>query len=113
MSDSHAEALDPSNLGEQVGDHDVAAVEAHYPPDEPLGLDDPALTDTGDIIPDDVESREGRLVSERVRPQHDHVTGLIADGDGIGEEDRSAQLVAEGGDDEDEGPEAGAMHFEG
>ena len=111
MSDSHAEALDPSKLGEQVGDHDDAAVAAHYPPEEPLGLDDPALTDTGEIIPDDVESREARLTSERVRPEHDHVAGLIADGDGIDEADREGQLVAESGDDV-EGPEAGAMHIE-
>ncbi len=111
MSDSHAEALDPSQLGEQVGDDDAAAVAANYPPEEPLGLDDPALTDTGEIIPDDVESRERRLVEERVRPEHDHVAGLIADGDGIGETDHESQMVADSGDD-DEGPEAGAMHIE-
>lgn len=57
---STAEQLDPSKLGEQPGDPGRAA-DRDYPPDEPLGVDDPALDPAaGDVEPDDAARRAWR-----------------------------------------------------
>ncbi len=59
-SQSGAEQLDPSKLGEGVGD-DERAADQGYPPDSPMGVDDPALdTPGGDVASDDVEQRAWR-----------------------------------------------------
>ncbi|HEY0519071.1 MAG TPA: hypothetical protein VGC84_06225 [Ilumatobacteraceae bacterium] len=56
MSDSRddAEFLDGDELGEEVGDDELPGT-AGFPPDYPLGVDDPSLT-----APDDVRTRELR-----------------------------------------------------
>ncbi|MGA9279130.1 hypothetical protein [Ilumatobacter sp.] len=58
MTDSHAESLDPSVLGEQVGDDRRPADD--YPADEPLGVEDPSIIGDGRIARDDVASRDER-----------------------------------------------------
>jgi len=59
-SQSGAEQLDPSKLGEGPGD-DERAADQGYPPESPMGVDDPALDPSeGDVAPDDVEQRSWR-----------------------------------------------------
>lgn len=112
MSDSHAEQLDPSVLGEEVGD-DGRPGDA-FPPDEPLAVDDPNITADGSIAPDDVETREDRLVDDAARAtpaDGDDTTTLVdpeaADVPSL--DDTERQLVADEATDGD-GPEAAAVH---
>ena len=112
MTDSHAEQLDPSVLGEQVGDDHRPA--AGYPPEEPLGVEDPAILDDGRIARDDIETRDDRTQqepdasitapsSERLEP------GLLEPDRAPDGTDRESGLIADTGD---VGPEAGALHIE-
>lgn len=108
---SSAEATDPSVLGERIGDEGRPGDE--FPPDEPMGVEDPAIVAQGVIARDDVAQREARLVSEHteeaaagarpgpglIDPVQDEVPGL---------DDPEQQLVADVGTAED-GPEARAV----
>lgn len=59
------EQLDPSKLGEEPGDPGRAA-DQDYPPERPLGVDDPALDPAeGDVAPDDVARRAWREQPEQ------------------------------------------------
>lgn len=110
MSDSHAEQLDPSTLGEEVGDDERAV--ADYPPDEPMAVDDPSILADGSIAEDDDETRDDRHVrSDEVRPDAAEPPALIDPGldpDVVGDEQ---QLIADTGD-RDTSPEAAAVHVD-
>jgi hypothetical protein len=85
-SQSIAEATDPSKLGETVGQEDRPGDD--YPPDEPLGVEDPSILGDGRIAPDDVETRSQREQPERF----------------------DEPLVATQGDDADGAAEVAAVH---
>jgi hypothetical protein len=108
---SHAEQTDPTKLGESVGQADRPG--DIYPPDEPLGVEDPSILDDGRIARDDVETR-----SERERPEvgADHDGGadighdLLDPSDDPDRLDDEEQLVASYGDDADTAAEVAAVH---
>jgi hypothetical protein len=87
-----------------------------YPPDEPLGVEDPSILDDGRIAPDDVETRSQREQPERFdEPQgksaeeelgHD----LLDPSDDPDLLDDEEQLVATQGDDADSAAEVAAVH---
>ncbi len=62
MSESHAEQLDPTVLGEEIDD-DVRPGD-DYPPTEPIAVEDPAIVAEGVIARDDVEQRTERMEPE-------------------------------------------------
>ena len=111
---SYAEATDPSKLGETVGQHDRPG--DVFPPDEPLGVEDPSILDDGRIARDDVESRSDREQPERAEGDpaaparadlgHD-LLDPSADPDRLDDEE---QLVAAQGDDADSAAEVAAVH---
>ncbi|WP_148288739.1 hypothetical protein [Ilumatobacter nonamiensis] len=114
MSDSHAESLDPTVLGEKVGDDRRPA--ADYPPEEPLGVEDPSIVEDGIIARDDVASRDEREQPETdetaTRQDRERVTdGLIDTNVSPDGNDHEERLLADSGD-RDTGPEAGALHVE-
>jgi len=108
---SHAEQTDSTKLGETVGQADRPG--DIYPPDEPLGVEDPSILADGWITTDDVESR-----SEREEPEvgdappkvdelgHD-LLDPSADPDRLDDEE---QLVATQGSDADSAAEVVAVH---
>lgn len=108
---SHSEQTDPTKLGETVGQHDRPG--DVYPPDQPLGVEDPSILDDGRIAADDVATR-----SDRERPEqgesgangaelgHD----LIDPSDDPDRLDDEEQLVAVEGDDADSAAEVSAVH---
>jgi hypothetical protein len=111
MSDSHAEQLDPTVLGEQVGDDRRPA--ADYPPDQPLAVEDETIRADGSIAADDVATRADRR-NEPGGPADDTADdtqgeALIEPGDDPDVRDDEKQLIAETGD-RDPSPEAGAVH---
>jgi hypothetical protein len=114
MTDSHAESLDPSVLGEEVGDDDRPADD--YPPEEAVAVEDPSIVEAGVIARDDVETREQRRNPDVDGSVTDPVRDRVADGlidtnvspDGNDHEER---LIADRGD-HDSSPEAGALHIE-
>ncbi len=109
MSESHAEQLDPSVLGERVGDERRPA--ADFPPDEPLAVDDPNIVAGGVIARDDVESREARHTDRGVRADDASAPGLIEPGDDPDVRDDEQQMVADAGDRVPEAAaEAAAVH---
>jgi hypothetical protein len=114
MTDSHAESLDPSVLGEEVGDDDRPA--ADYPPDEALAVEDPSIVDEGLIARDDVATRDRRQrpevdgsVTEPVRERF--TDGLIDTNVSPDGNDHEERLIADRGD-ADTGPEADALHVQ-
>lgn len=109
MTDSHAEQLDPSVLGEQVGDDERAA--ADYPPDEPLGVDDPSLLADGEVAPDDVATRETRLADPGHAGDATPTIGLVdpASTDTPSLTDDERQMVGDIAH-ADTGAEAAAIH---
>lgn len=109
-SQADAEATDPTKLGETVGQHDRPG--DIYPPDEPLGVEDPSILDDGRIASDDVESRSEREVPEQPATPPGDALGhdLLdpsADPDRLDDEE---QLVAVEGDDADSAAEVTAVH---
>jgi hypothetical protein len=116
---SHSEQTDPTKLGETVGQHDRPG--DVYPPDEPLGVEDPSILDDGQIAADDVATR-----SEREEPEQGEESGPPPDDvDDLGERlghdlidpsadpdrlDDEGQLVAAEGDDPDRAAEVAAVH---
>ena len=113
MTDSQAEHLDPTVLGEEIGDSGRPGDD--FPPDEPLAVDDPAILGDGAIARDDVEQRDGRLRPETAAPSTDDDPGpgLVdgASGDGPTLADGEQQLVADEVE-HDGGPEAAAVRIE-
>jgi hypothetical protein len=110
-SQSSAEQTDPSKLGETVGQHDRPG--DVFPPDEPLGVEDPSILADGRIAADDVATRARReepeqpeTASEDVDLGHD-LLDPSADPDRLDDE---AQLVATPGDDADSAAEVAAVH---
>ena len=109
---SAAEATDPSKLGETVGQHDRPG--DVYPPDEPLGVEDPSILDDGRITRDDVATR-----AERERPEVSAESAPVdsalgrdlldpsSDPDRLDDEE---QAVATRGDDADSAAEVTAVH---
>lgn len=100
MSDahaSHAEQLDPSKLGEEVGDDGRAADD--FPPDEPLGVDDPSILSDGSIADDDYRTRDDRHVDEREPPDEAARPAALLD-PGVDPDviDDEQQLIADTGD---------------
>lgn len=109
MSESHAEQLDPSVLGERIGDDRRPA--ADFPPDEALAVDDPNLDGNGVVVRDDVESRDERRADHDDGPTGGPSPALIDTGDDPDLRDDERQLVADEGD-RDLSPEAGAVHID-
>ncbi|CAN5609299.1 hypothetical protein BH23ACT3_BH23ACT3_12890 [soil metagenome] len=108
MTDDHddvSEQLDPDVLGDATGDEDLPHT-IDYPPDEPLGVEDPTLTGS-----DDVASREDRTQSGN---GFDEEVPVPIDPDPAGIDDHDPEVWA---DDEtasaDEvSAEEAAMHIE-
>ncbi|MEZ5295028.1 MAG: hypothetical protein R2697_01755 [Ilumatobacteraceae bacterium] len=110
MSDSHAEQLDPSKLGEEVGDDQRAA--ADFPPDEPMAVDDPSILADGSIAEDDYRTRDGRHVThDEAADDQAEPPALIEPGLDPDVVDDEQQLIADTGD-RDPSPEAAAVHLE-
>lgn len=110
MSDSHAEQLDPAKLGEEVGDDQRAA--ADFPPDEPMGVDDPSILSDGSIAEDDYETRDERhLRDDETDATVAEPPALIDPGLDPDVIDDEQQLIADTGD-RDTSPEAAAVHVD-
>ena len=110
MSDSHAEQLDPSKLGEEVGDDQRAADD--FPPDQPMGVDDPSILADGSIAEDDYETRDDRHVrGGEVEAGVAEPPALVDPGLDPDVIDDEQQLIADTGD-RDSSPEAAAVHIE-
>jgi hypothetical protein len=115
MSESHAEQLDASVLGEDDTDDigDDTAPAADFPPDDPLGVDDPSILSDGSIADDDYATREARhrhdRDADRATDRDTDAPALIepsADPDVLDDEQ---QMLADEGD-RDTSPEAAAVH---
>jgi hypothetical protein len=120
MSESHAEQLDASVLGEDDTDDigDDTAPAADFPPEDPLGVDDPSILADGSIADDDYATRE-----ERHRHDDEPDDGDGSDDTDDGTEapalidpssdpdvlDDERQMLADEGD-RDTSPEASAVH---
>lgn len=113
-SQSSAEETDPTKLGETVGQHDRPG--DVYPPDEPLGVEDPSILGDGWITTDDVETR-----SQREQPERSEQAGSSSETEDLGHDlldpsddpdrlDDEEQLVATQGDDADSAAEVAAVH---
>lgn len=113
-SQSSAEETDPTKLGETVGQHDRPG--DVYPPDEPLGVEDPSILGDGWITTDDVETR-----SQREQPERSEQAGGASETEDLGHDlldpsddpdrlDDEEQLVATQGDDADSAAEVAAVH---
>jgi hypothetical protein len=126
MSDSHAEHLDPTVLGEEVGD--TGRPGDDFPRDEPLAVEDPSIVAHGVIARDDVASRDERLVpeAEAEAEERNAVTGAPAmQGRPAGLvdpamstamapsiDDDEQQLIATESVEQEQSPEARALHEE-
>jgi hypothetical protein len=111
MSESHAEQLDASVLGQDDTDHVDAAPAADFPPDEPLGVDDPSILADGSIADDDYETREARHRhgNDDAADADDDAPSLIEPGADPDMIDDEQQMLADEGD-RDTSPEAAAVH---
>lgn len=103
--DDVSEQLDPDVLGDVTGDDDREHM-IDYPPDEPLGVEDPTLTGS-----DDVASREDRTGPEE---RADDEVPVPVDPEPAGADDHDPEAWAE---DEtamadDLSAEEAAMHIE-
>jgi hypothetical protein len=113
-SQSSAEETDPTKLGETVGQHDRPG--DVYPPEEPLGVEDPSILDDGWITTDDVETRSQREQPERSEQaegasgEEDLGHDLLDPSDDPDRLDDEEQLVATQGDDADSAAEVAAVH---
>jgi hypothetical protein len=108
---SHSEQTDPATLGETVGQRDRPG--DVYPPDRPLGVEDPSILDDGRIAPDDVASRSDRERPEAGQePVDDAGFGhdLLDPSDDPDRLDDEEALVAIEGEDADSAAEVAAVH---
>ncbi len=117
MSDNSSEQVDGDVLGEEPG-HNAMPDVGDYPPDQPLGVNDPNL-----VAPDDVAMRTARTRADetvaspdRDLAEADPAAGdlLPPDGD-TGDRDDVQQMLATSGDDatadsETVPPEVDAVH---
>ena len=129
MSESHAEQLDESVLGEddtddiEAGSPDASPT-AGFPPDQPLGVDDPAILSDGSIAEDDYAAREARHrhagdpdderdERDDSRASDEPAPALIEPGADPDVLDDEQQLIADEADegDLDTSPEAAAVHI--
>ncbi|WP_395154887.1 hypothetical protein [Ilumatobacter sp.] len=122
MSYSHAEQLDPTVLGEEVGD--TGRPGDDFPRDEPLAVEDPSIIAHGVIARDDVASRDERLVPEAeerdaangASTMQGRPAGLVdpamstATAPSI--DDDEQQLIATESVEQEQSPEARALHEE-
>lgn len=106
MTDSHAEQLDASKLGEKIGDDDLASDD--YPAETPMAVDDETIVRGGVIARDDVATRDARRTDDD-RAETDS-PGLIETSDDPDIADDERQLIAESGDRE-RSPETDAIHI--
>jgi hypothetical protein len=104
MTDSHAEQLDATKLGEEIGDADLASDE--FPAETPMAVDDKTIVRGGVIARDDVATRDARRTDDD-RAEADS-PGLIETSDDPDIADDERQLIAESGDRE-RSPEAEAV----
>jgi hypothetical protein len=110
-SQSSAEQTDPTILGETVGQRERPG--DSYPPDEPLGVEDPSILHDGSIAPDDVETRAQREQPEQLQGDagaEDLGKDLLDPSDDPDRSDDEEQLVAAEGDDADRAAEVVAVH---
>lgn len=111
MPENNAEQLDPSVLGERVGDDERAA--ADYPPEEPYAVDDPSITADGSIGEDDVATREERHVPDDEEARDDEPArgdGLIDPTGAPDELDDEERLLAQESTDDERGAESAAVN---
>lgn len=108
---SHAEETDETKLGQTVGQPDRSG--DLFPPEEPLGIDDPNVLADGSIAADDVATRADRERAEvdleggvPERLGHD----LLDPSDDPDVLDDEAELIAVEGEDADDDAEVTAMH---
>jgi hypothetical protein len=113
-SQSTAEETDPAKLGETIGQHDRPG--DVYPPDQPLGVEDPSILDDGWVTTDDVATRSQREQPERfeqaegVSDEEELGHDLLDPSDDPDRLDDEEQLVATQGDDADSAAEVAAVH---
>ncbi len=108
---SHSEQTDSTKLGETVGQVDNPG--DIYPPDQPLGVEDPSILGDGSIATDDVETRSEREQPEvgDAPPKTDELGhDLLDPSDDPDRLDDEEQLVARHGDDADSAAEVAAVH---
>lgn len=108
---SHSEQTDSTKLGETVGEAD--GPDDTYPPDQPLGVEDPSILGDGWITTDDVETRSAREEPEvgDAAPMVDELGhDLLDPSDDPDRLDDEEQLVATQGDDADSAAEVAAVH---
>lgn len=106
---SHAEQTDPTVLGETVGQtHRSGDV---FPPDRPLGVNDPSIRRDGSIAPDDVETRSRREEPAGGAEPSDGGVGhdLLDPSDDPDRLDDEPQSIATVGDDADSAAEVAAV----
>jgi hypothetical protein len=108
MTDDHddvSQQLDPDVLGDVTGDEDREHT-IDYPPDEPLGVDDPTLTGS-----DDVAARQDRTDPDE---QADEEVPVLVDPDPPGADDHDPEAWAEdeNASADDLSAEEAAMHIE-
>ncbi|MFN3216291.1 MAG: hypothetical protein ACE367_07340 [Acidimicrobiales bacterium] len=65
-----AEMLDADKLGGNSIGSDARIAEEQFPPDEPLGVEDPAIVQGGSGTRDDLDTREWRTEDEP-QPEED------------------------------------------
>lgn len=110
MSDvsSRPDPADEQSTAESLDDEVIDP--ADYPPDRPLGVDDPAVTAVGEEGGESVRQRAGREEPEGADRPDEHVIGLIEADDA----DRlDGDISADVGDEPDDpSPEERAMHLE-
>ena len=109
MSESHAEQLDASVLGQDDTDDIDAAPAGDFPPDEPLGVDDPSILSDGSIADDDYETRDARHRHGAAEQTDEDGPALIEPGADPDVIDDEQQMLADEGD-RDTSPEAAAVH---
>ena len=61
---SGAESRDEDKIGGNRSGADARRAEEHFPPDRPLGVEDPAILQGGSGTRDDLETREWRTEDE-------------------------------------------------
>jgi hypothetical protein len=108
---SSAEQTDPAKLGETVGQRDRPG--DHFPPDEPLGVEDPSILGDGRITTDDLETRSWREQPEQAQGAPDEADlgrDLLDPSDDPDRLDDEEQLVAMQGHDADSAAEVAAVH---
>ena len=116
MTDENAaRSTDPTVIGESVGDDGIPALDQDFPPDQPLGVEDPSITGDGSIGRDDAAARDERLEPEMGEPadapERSDIGGLV-EADRVAGRDVEAALVASESPTAEPGAESAALHVE-